>query len=214
MKTITKNYEVYTFAELTPEVQAKVIEREQQNEYLMDYPWYEYIVEDFVETKLTPIGFDTTTEQVFFSGFWSQGDGACFDGKLNVLTYLEHFKLQDKYPLTYQAALEGYVWATIHQNGYGNHYSHEKTRYIEIENEAEDALRLDVFYDDENKVIKLNDELIALQADLEEERYDLSRQLYRDLEKEYEHLTSDETIREQLLDNDTEYLASGSVFNG
>ena len=44
------------------------------------YGWYECIVEDFCERVLPHFGLTVCPEDVSFSGFWSQGDGASFTG--------------------------------------------------------------------------------------------------------------------------------------
>ena len=39
----------------------------------------------------------------------------------------------------------------------------------------------------------------------------LCKDLYRDLEKEYDHLTSDESVKETLIDNDYEFDEDGNI---
>lgn len=41
------------------------------------YDWWESIEED-LRSDMDAIGF--TVDKMYFSGFWSQGDGACFTG--------------------------------------------------------------------------------------------------------------------------------------
>jgi hypothetical protein len=73
-ETIVKTY--LKFDELTDKQKAKVLDNLR---YInVNYDWYEYTIEEF-EAKLKKLGFyDIKTE---FSGFWSQGDGACFTAK-------------------------------------------------------------------------------------------------------------------------------------
>ena len=45
----------------------------------LDADWYELSLDHFVEVAKS-LGILTTTNQIYFSGFSSQGDGACFAG--------------------------------------------------------------------------------------------------------------------------------------
>ena len=58
--------------------------------------WWEYIENEFIES-MELVGIDVS--KIYFSGFWSQGDGACFDGRIgNTKLFLDkHFTPTD-YP--------------------------------------------------------------------------------------------------------------------
>lgn len=98
---------VYTYAELSDAAKAKARDwyRDMSRD---DSFWHESTIENMVET-LNAMGFsiDTargskTTPAIFFSGFWSQGDGACFEGSWapELLWSVERF--QTEYPATYK----------------------------------------------------------------------------------------------------------------
>lgn len=74
---------LYTFEELTPEVQNKLI-----NEYIQDLPgWWSDDVEERIKNEAEALGiqdFDFS-----WSGFWSQGDGLSFTGRLSFETWLD-----------------------------------------------------------------------------------------------------------------------------
>ena len=73
-ETIVKTY--LKFNELTDKQKAKVLDN--LRDLNTNYSWYECTIEEF-ESKLKKLGFyDIKTE---FTGFWSQGDGACFTAK-------------------------------------------------------------------------------------------------------------------------------------
>lgn len=74
MRTIEKT--VYRFVELSDSAKAKV--REQYREWAcQDNHWYEYIFDDAKEIgKILGIKIDN----IYFSGFSCQGDGACLTG--------------------------------------------------------------------------------------------------------------------------------------
>jgi hypothetical protein len=206
----TVSTEVFTFDELSDEAKEYAIDKFRNNEWYPHDNWWEFVYEDFIENYLAPAGFDTDTSNMFFSGFWSQGDGACFDGRLDVLKFIEHYKLQEKFPLTYEVAQAGYCWGSIRT--INHHYSHQNTRRLGIEQESEDALRLDVFNDDEEKLRKYSFEINDFETYAEETRYELADTLYKMLEKEYEDLTSDETVTEELRNNDYEFTVDGKIY--
>lgn len=73
MKTVT--VETFEFNELTDE--AKEVARAWWREGALDYDWYDFIFED-ATTVGKCMGIDV--ENILFTGFNSQGDGACFEG--------------------------------------------------------------------------------------------------------------------------------------
>jgi hypothetical protein len=213
MRTITTNTNVYEFRELPPEAQKKAIEAAQSDPYRLEYPWFDIFVEDFVTETLAKEGWDTSTNEVFFSGFSSQGDGACFDGSLNILTYLTYYKLTDKFPLITKLVTDGpYVWGKIHCNRYATYYSHERTRYFELDHDSEDTIRLDGGLA-EDQLADFTLEIKALEKDIEDNRLQLAHELYRSLEKEYDYLNSDEYIIDDFINNDTEFTLDGKIWN-
>jgi hypothetical protein len=60
--------------EFTPR-QAALIER--YREINVDHDWWDYHYDDFMAQMLRA---GVQVDDIVFSGFWSQGDGACFDG--------------------------------------------------------------------------------------------------------------------------------------
>ena len=85
MRTVIIEKRVGGFEELSPELQAEVIEK-------FRYSWNDFdpdfIIEDFcndIEEK----GVDVLPKNVRFSGFYCQGDGSCFSGKVeNFIKYI------------------------------------------------------------------------------------------------------------------------------
>ena len=66
---------VYQFNELSDEAKDKAIENYRQAGF--DYEWWNYIFED---AKRMGVLMGITVDNIYFSGFSSQGDGACFEG--------------------------------------------------------------------------------------------------------------------------------------
>jgi hypothetical protein len=85
MRTITTTHTVYTYDELTPEAQAHALDEIRTAAYSdPEFFWAESETEEFTE-QLGFLGFDITDNrghnQLYWSGFSSQGDGACFAGR-------------------------------------------------------------------------------------------------------------------------------------
>ena len=195
----TVQVQVFNFSELNPT--AKQVALENFRDINTHHGcWSEPIQEDFRE-KATQAGFEI--EDIFFSGFWSQGDGAMFtycgfnDTLLN--NFVDQLDLSDadKVILKAQGVVSG---KGLHR---GNYY-HEKScdHYTTLDNTNPDweyaadlISQLDDAFD--KYVIKTYE--------------DLCRELYGDLEKYYEELTSDEAVQEAIEANGYEFTEDGQI---
>lgn len=180
------------------EVKEEAIEK---NRYInVDFDdWYDFIFHDWKE-KLEKIGF--CNAEIYFSGFSSQGDGACFD---NDSCYFDLDLLLKNVDLTDEERekihnLKGDFDLTIEGSQIGGHYCHENTRYINI----------DCFYieNEDDKIL-----LSKFEDLLEELRESLCIQIYEDLEKEYNYLTSDDAVYETLQANGYYFEENGEIAN-
>lgn len=86
---------VYAFNELDETAKQKA--REWYLESALNYDWWEYIYEDAIAIGKI-LGIEI--ERIYFSGFGSQGDGACFDGtfayRKNMLRELAEYAPNDE----------------------------------------------------------------------------------------------------------------------
>lgn len=187
MRTIRTK--VYKFEELSSE--AKQVAIEDNRNINIDFDWYEPMFESFIE-KLNEVGFYDV--EIFFNGFYSQGDGASFDGKINALQFAETTNEKRVAKLIDEGNLEGF---TIEKTTYSNHYSHEKTRYV------------DVCREDRKNIDNV---LVSLCEKIESKRLELSKEIYNDLYKLYEELQSDEFISDILIANEYEFLSNGKQY--
>ena len=164
-----------------------------------DTYWWEPVFEDW-DARLQGVGISTSIEQMHFSGFHSQGDGACFTGRIYLREFLEaHPDLKKEHARLYIAVIPfddrgaacEYFDIELTRVG-GSHYNHENTVHLgtwdlnilpELDDEeGEDYERL----------------IIDAEADIEEQCREYMRQLYRDLEKEYEYMQSIECFLEEV----------------
>lgn len=216
MQTITKTYQTYRFEELDDKAKEKVFESYRTDEFYPGDWWHEAAVEDFVEDR-TKEGWDLETKDVHFSGFWSQGDGASFDGEVTCETWIKFHKLEAKFPTIMKVLHNTHpLTAKIYTNHFGTYYCHSNTRYLEIEEDGQ--LDEHIYgWDDEAKeqaiMEKWNEEVMRLEEILEDNREELSQQLYSKLEKQYDYYMTDEAIEEDIMSNDNMFLANGTPFN-
>jgi len=171
-----------------------------------DFEWWDSVYELFTE-DMKAIGIEV--DKMYFSGFWSQGDGACFEGRvrdwglfLKSLGYtnplfIEHFRQ--------------YAEFAVSHRGY---YYHENCTSFSMEfnlpEEFDEEGFLQVYgYGEELRDAALIAALslpensgAALEAQFTEAFKDHMRDLYRRLEEDYEYLTSDEVVLESLEAND------------
>jgi hypothetical protein len=158
--------------------------------------------------KTTPVrlmgGGTRAKPCIWFSGFWSQGDGACFEG------YWSHAKaaaarIRDYAPQDVtlhgiadrlQAIQRRNFYRLAAEVSHRGRYCHEYT------------MSLDVSRDSPNWQLPTEDsEEIATEA-----IRDLARWLYRQLQSEYDHLTSDESIEEGIIANEYTFTEGGRRF--
>ena len=170
------------------------------------HDWWEQVYDDFMY-DMEEVGIHV--EKIYFTGFSSQGDGACFEGWLeDRRVYLDHHH-KDQYPMI-RKLLEhgGYVYAKCEQQG---HYCHENCTSFWT---GADTLigMLPQPTEFHEKIarqwqIQLMDEMDSFEGDVIDQWRTYMRDLYRRLENEYDHLTSDEVVWETIKANELENAA-------
>ena len=165
--------------------------------------WWDCVESDFVE-DMKKVGIEVS--KLYFSGFWSQGDGACFTGRLrDTKVYLDHHHV-DQFPMI-RKLLEhgGDVWATSRHSG--NYYHHMST-IISAES--------DTFYNVMDQptefhtaVVEQWDEVLThemseFETALTEQWRTYMQDVYGKLEEEYDRLTSDEAVWDTIEANELE----------
>lgn len=188
------------FAALTDAQREKL--RDNCREHATEWGWWDDVYDQFVE-KMGGMGVLVIKDDIHFSGFWSQGDGACFAGQVRnwhkFLTATGHLELAGFYQ-TLPPAIH-LRWDTA-----GSRYCHEGCMQLSRLSD----LWLDNPYDEESDPVRYTawkhtqpegGPFYSLEKEFLEFLRDQARQLYRDLEAEYEYLTSDEAIDEYILAN-------------
>jgi hypothetical protein len=205
---------VYRLDELDAPAQDKA--RAWYREIGFDHDWYDAVYDDFQQiaailglrfkTKLVRL-YDGGTRQapcIWFRGFWSQGDGAAFeawysyapgavprirahapqDVELHRITEaLQQVQRRNFYQLRAETSLRG-------------HYCHARSMVIEV---TRDSLSGQEVTEDAEEVVA-----DALR--------DLADWLYRQLQREYDYLTSEAAIDEVISANEYSFTVDGRRF--
>ena len=170
----------------------------------LDYDWWDSVYEDAAQIAKI-LGIDLRQKPVKlmgggtrydpciqFSGFSSQGDGACFEGTYayakGAAKAVRDYAPVDKELHAIADGLQAVQRRAFYRITAGvchrGHYSHEMCTDIDVE------------YTSEDETVK---ELLR----------DFMRWIYRTLEKEYEYLTSDESVDENIRCNEYEFDEDG-----
>ena len=199
MRTIRTK--VYQFNELTETAQQKAIEWALNAGLNTDYEWYDEITGNFKENE----DYFTITN-TYFSGFYSQGDGAMFEysgiNKTFVDTIIDSLKL----PNWKKEVLKHCIYVSGNGKQSGHYYHHKSVShniYVEADNGAQN-------YSNIEALIELYTS--EIEAAIIEKYEDMAKELYKSLEKEYDYLCSKEAIEETILANEYEFKADGTRF--
>jgi hypothetical protein len=200
---------VYQYDELSPEAQEKA-----RDWFLKDFEFEtDFVLEDAARVAaLLGVEFDTHTvdlygggtrqkPNIYWSGFSSQGDGACFEGRYAyapgsvkaVKAYAPEDKELHSIAQQLQEAQKRQFYSLVAQCKHRGHYYHsgcmdvvvEDSREIDVSAEAEDAVT----------------EALRSFADW----------VYDQLQAEYEYQTSDEAVEESIKANEYEFTADGGI---
>jgi hypothetical protein len=195
MKTKTVN--LYAFDELSDKAKARA--RQWWREGGFDYEWWDS-TEDDARQIAALMGLEI--DELMFRGFWSQGDGASFTGRYSYakgsVKAVKDYAPQDtrlhKIAESLQAIQRKNLYglsANVTRGHNSNFYRHENTMYIQVETRAGDWA---------------NDEA---QEAVSEALKDFARWYYRQLEKEYDYLNSDEAVDESIRANEYTFTETG-----
>ena len=160
----------------------------------------QYVIEDMTECA-KELGI--TVDNIYYSGFSSQGDGACFVGHYE-FDPTWNAKAQDGFPRysemfelgnRLQKAHEKYgeLYATVYKTNY--RYDHENTVTVDVESLSEDE----------------DFPILDAQEMVEDILKDFMHEIYRRLEQEYTWSTSIEYFHELAEANEWYFTEEGKL---
>jgi hypothetical protein len=207
---------LYQYDELSDKAKARAVDTMREQAADDDW-WYESVFDDAVEiAALMGIKIEQRAikhngavvghkPSIFFSGFSSQGDGACFEGiyryKEGSVQAVAEYAPTDETLKRIVKALEDVqerssyrLGATVKHRGT---YSHEYCTVIDVQDVKDDT--------------EIPDGVDAvIQAILR----DYMKWIYRQLQSEYEYRTGDEAMIEDIRANEMEFTEEGARDHG
>lgn len=168
-------------------------------EYTPDYDWWDCIDENFKE-DCAKLG--VRVDDIVFSGFYSQGDGAAFRGRVDVYQWMERKGHHITHPAAYLACRDDGSYVSL-TTGRGNNMRARIEEWANqtapsgmfegLEQEAWEEL-----VDEQISDLNIEDEVLSFCEDL-------ANELYTSLRDEYEHLTSEEMFIEHCEANEVTF---------
>jgi hypothetical protein len=207
--------ETYSFDELSQEAKQNAINNNRDAE--VDFDWWDPIIEEF-EKNMEEIGMKEVKCE--FSGFYSQGDGASFTGwvadnkKFLESIGINPFKSQkrtlssEKFEVAFIDFCDR-IYIKINRDS--SRYFHHNTVSAEVElDSSEDEIELDLGL---GAIVTLQVQELCdkIQPGITEWAREKSKNLYRELEKCYEDLTSDEGIASNLRSGYYRFDSNGNI---
>ena len=182
----TKIIKIYKFEELSADAQETAIENQQNDEDYLNCDWYSFLYEEFKE-ELKKIGINC--ENFFFDLYDNsfEMDNQSVEDFENFLNSFEKSK----------------KWLML-KNIEGKDLDFYD---IEICKDGRVYIHIDGFDWERNEEIK--NELIELDEDLTEEIQEKLKGFLKRLREDYEYLQSEESIRENFIMNEREFLEDG-----
>ncbi|MCT3651527.1 hypothetical protein HZR02_08715 [Elizabethkingia anophelis] len=213
MKSISIN--LFSIDELSQEAQEQAFEK-YRHFNVEDGSWYEGEYEDFTAICKT-IGVIIDNDGIFFSGFWSQGDGSTFKSTIDEVKFIKGINSE---------AWKEYA-PTLELNFKECPCDKQVIRLIEkgliecscITETPNRGYWLETWTDyhfipsRETELPNIDYELEKLDKWLRECLNRLNNYLYKSLEKQYEFETSDESLKEAFAANEYLFTADGKMAN-
>ena len=184
---------LYKFDELSTESKETAISSFQEDDSYLDYDWHKDTINDF-KTILELIGYYNI--EFYFSGFHSQGDGACFSARFSrnkqCLEKVKKYCPKEEKILDIVEQIQSEI--PLHEEyeiKHSGHYYHEYCTNVYYLGDNEKAEQLD------ERFLELSRQLMRI--------------LYEKLNTEYDYLNSDEAITEYIKASDYEFTEDGEL---
>ena len=204
---LVDNKTEFTFSELSPEIQEKLIESEA--EYIHDYGFdyiSSYITDEF-ESELTQLGISDI--EIDWEGFYNQGNGAKFTGSIRGTECIKRFVATALGFTVFECVAETIEirFGDCYKGYFRNHNGSCLAASVEYgESEVEWLIGTGIN-------LRINVEKVAEKIEREAHIWaiDKANKFYDRLEKSYALHTSHDNIKTRLTDLDTVYDEFGEV---
>lgn len=194
---------LYTFAELSDD--AKENAREWWRVHAFDYEWWDGVYMMAMDAGAL-LGIDV--DRIYFSGFWSQGDGACFEGEYHYRkgwrkalraefggdTLAELIDIGERLQETQRRAFYQ-ITATTRQRG---RFCHPGCMAVSVDAETPAGDDICEGFDE-------------IEDDIKDALRLFAAWIYSKLEQEYEWLNDDEQVDDAITANEYEFDECGNI---
>jgi hypothetical protein len=199
MRTVKKEYQVYSFEELGEEARQKAIDSHRN--FLFEVLDLDCETGEF-KRLLEMYGFSDI--KIYYSGFWSQGDGASFTGRYRYkagglkAVKAEYAGEWFKDVIEYLELLDGInkkcFYSLLYRVDSSGRYCHANTMQV---NSLEDY--------------RGNRDFSKYEDDITEYVRGIANEFYYLLEKSYNGMTNDEAVIESIECNEYEFYENGDM---
>lgn len=193
--TITTTKTVYNFDELPEELKKKVLEKNYDVNVAGVEWWDDYF--DYFRDVGRVLGFDI--DNIYFSGFSSQGDGACFTGRYRYAKgWAEELKKYTSDPEvmaianSLQDLQKRHFYRLSCSISHRGHYNHSLCTSFDVYNNGDWAE--EVICDDLEQIVR-----------------EFMDWMYAGLSSGYDYLTSDDAITDTLIVNEYQFNEDGTI---
>ena len=193
---------VYSFNELSEEAREKACQ--QVGDSLTANNWWYSNTFDLFVARCKDYGMEVDVDDIHFTGFGSQGDGAsfvCDDIDVEKLLQSLDIKMNDEDALK---VLDYIYEVNIIRTSYRAY--HEQTVHVEL------LIDEDALVEEEEEGI-IRDIADTLEFKLEALKDDLCQQLYEELRQEYNYFHSAEYVDELAYYNKMLFLEDGTIYD-
>jgi hypothetical protein len=209
----------FKYEELSDEAKEKV--KQWWYEDGAEHEWWDCVYEDAKEQG-KELGFDIG--RINFSGFYSQGDGACWSGQIGIVRWMRaHCKDSIALDAWAQLVDEGWLDSTL-AIGYRDHPYRSGTMsvswYAELDGIEDNEVEGECIFKGmpANELVKLitsSDLEYKSMADLteaiEQSAREYADKIYNQLREEYEYITSEANLIEMCEINDWRFDDEGRL---
>lgn len=200
----TQTIAIYQFSELSES--AKETARQWYRENALDFEWWDCLVEDW-KNLADLIGIEI--DKIYFSGFCSQGDGACFEGAYSyrqgwrkaLKRELGDCPLRDElesYGERLQALQKPYFYGVSASVKHSGFYMHSGCTSISV--------------DPGEHPTGYWDDITDLEDDVTQVLREFMDEIYQALEREFDYLNADNQVEEAIAANEWEFTENGDFY--
>jgi len=193
----TLETQVFKFDELSDD--AKQYALEKLWDLNVDYDWWDFLFDD-VASIAEMFGLDLSNRKpgqptIYFSGFSSQGDGACFEGRYSyqkgglkaVMDYAPKDEELHRIVRDLQNLQRRNFYKVTLRTFHRGHYNHSGCMQVDVE------------------------DCVVGEDDFIQVMRDFADWIYSRLEEEYDYLTSEDLILESIHANEYEFTEEGEL---